>query len=65
MSRATTLHGTFRCYCGFRACSVGSGNIKCAKCGRRYGFREYLDMLDETYGQMLLEGGYDELAKGA
>lgn len=65
MNRTTTLHGTFKCRCGWRVCSVGSRNIRCAKCGRRYGFREYLDMLDETYGQMLLEAGNDDLAKGA
>ena len=65
MNRSTTLHGTFKCDCGWRSCIVGNRYIKCARCRRLYRFREYLDMLDETYGQMLLEAGHEDLAEGA
>lgn len=65
MVRTTTLHGTFKCRCGCRTCTVRTEFIRCERCGRLYSFWDYTSMLEKYYGQMLLEAGHGELAEGA
>lgn len=63
MPRDTTLHGSFKCYCGYRVCKVTTKYLKCSSCGRIYRFSEYPDMIDrKAIQRMMMEAGHGELA---